>query len=285
VDRLPPARLLFGALTLGALSLVVYSLATSTPPPVWSLALLPLYVVYCTLGVLVPQLEMYGDVAWRGPSDAPRVALTFDDGPNPETTRRILGLLSVTRHRATFFMVGQKVEQHPDVVREVLAAGHGIGLHGYLHDRLYSFRAPRWVERDIERASHAVERAAGVAPSLFRPPVGYVSHRTSSGARRAGVTLVAWSARGIDGLGATDPARVARRIEKKLRPGAIVMLHDAAERDDFVPASLEALPLVLAALDAKGLTGVPVHALLGISSERAPHGGRGAQASAVRPTT
>jgi peptidoglycan/xylan/chitin deacetylase (PgdA/CDA1 family) len=95
--------------------------------------------------------------------------------------------------------------------------------------------------------------------------------------------VVAWSARGIDGLGATDPTRVARRIEKNLRPGAIVMLHDAAERDDFVPASLDALPLVLEALDARHLTSVTVDALLGLETVRSE--GDRAQTSAVRPTT
>ena len=154
------------------------------------------------------------------------------------------------------------------------------------HEVPVSTRRVMPYDRKDAEATQAVERAGGTAPGLFRPPVGYVSHRTAAGARRARVTLVAWSARGIDGLGVTNPARVARRIEKKLRPGAIVMLHDAAERDDFLPASIEALPLVLAALDAKGLTSVPVHALLGIASERQALGtGSDTQASAVRPTT
>lgn len=277
------ARILFWALTFLALGVFVVSFATSTAPSPWVFALLPVYVVYCTLGVLVPQLEMYGDVTWRGPADVPDVALTFDDGPNPETTRRILAILAPTRHRATFFMVGEKVERHPEVAREIVAAGHGIGVHGYHHDRLYSFRGPHWVERDVGRAVRAVEQAVGASPRLFRPPVGYVSHRTASGARRAGVRIVAWSARGIDGLGVADPVRVARRIAKNLRPGAIVMLHDAAERDDFVPASLEALPLVLAVLEEKNLTSVTVSALLGLD-RTAPAGGA-PQTSAVRPTT
>ncbi len=283
MDR-PIARLLFWALTFGALAVFGTAFATSAPLPSWVLGFLPLYIVYCTLGVIVPQLEMYGDVTWRGPASGPRVALTFDDGPNPQTTRAILGILAGTRHRATFFMVGHKVDQHPEVVREIVDAGHAIGVHGYVHDRLYSFRGPRWVQRDVERAVQAVQRAVGLTPTLFRPPVGYVSHRTASGARRAKVRMVAWSARGIDGLGSTDPARVARRIEKNLRPGAIVMLHDAAERDDFVPASLEALPLVLAVLDGRNLTSVTLDDLLGLESAQRSGSDHSAQ-TAVRPTT
>lgn len=248
--------------TIAAFALVVRTLAVG-PIPTW-LALLALgsYVTYATLGVLVPQLEMYGDIVWRAEPGRRAVALTFDDGPHPETTRKILEILAHGGHHATFFVVGQKVEQHPDVVRELCEAGHDVALHGYEHDRLYCLKPPRWVEQDIRRSQLAIERACGRTPTLLRPPVGYASHRTTLGARRAGVTLVAWSARGIDGLGETDPARVARRIEKRLQDGAIVMLHDASERDDFEPASVQALPRILRTLEQQGLRGVTVAELL-----------------------
>ena len=115
-----------------------------------------------------------------------RVALTFDDGPHPVTTRRVLEALAPTRHRATFFVLGEKVRRHPDVVREIHAGGHTLGIHGDCHDRLHSFRMPGAVRDEIRRASDAVEAATGTRPRFFRPPLGHTSLTTVRGARRAG---------------------------------------------------------------------------------------------------
>jgi peptidoglycan/xylan/chitin deacetylase (PgdA/CDA1 family) len=259
---MPPARIALWVASAGGIALLARTLWLG-PVPTWFAVIAFLaYATYCTLGVLVPQLEMYGDVEWRAEPGAKAVALTFDDGPNPKTTRRVLAILAERGHKGTFFVVGRKARLHPEVLREIHEAGHSIGLHGYQHDRLYSFKAPRYVMADIERTQRAVEDAAGVRPILFRPPVGYVSSRTAVGAKKAGVRVVAWSARGIDGLRETDPDRVAERVEKKLVDGAIVLLHDAAERDDFEPGTIAALPRILDSLEERGLRSVTVEELL-----------------------
>jgi peptidoglycan/xylan/chitin deacetylase (PgdA/CDA1 family) len=220
------------------------------------------YAALCTIGVLVPQLEMYGEVEWRGEPGARAVALTFDDGPHPRTTRKVLRALARGDHRATFFVVGRKVAANADILREISDAGHELAVHGFVHDRLYSLKPPAYVEADIRRTQQAVEDACGVRPALFRPPVGFVSSRTALGAKRAGVRTIGWSARGVDGVGPADPDRVLNRIERKLRDGAIVLLHDAAERDDFEPASVEALPRLLEMIEERGLRAVTVSELL-----------------------
>lgn len=267
---MPAARIALWVMSLGGLGMLARTLLIE-PPPLWfALGAMLVYVAFATLGVLVPQLEMYGDVFWHGARGNSVVALTFDDGPNPRTTRRVLEILAEKGYRATFFVVGRKARLHPEVVREIHEAGHEIGLHGYAHDRLYSLKPPSYVVQDIARTQKAIEEACGALPTLFRPPVGYVSSRTSVGARRASVQLVAWSARGIDGLGSTDAARVVRRIEKKLEGGAIVLLHDASEKDDFVPASIEALPKLLETLEARGLRPVTVSELARLSEPEAP---------------
>jgi peptidoglycan/xylan/chitin deacetylase (PgdA/CDA1 family) len=270
----PPARITLWVASLGGLALLARTLLFD-PPPLWlALSAMIAYVALATAGVLVPQLEMYGDVVWRGEPGMRAVALTFDDGPHPKTTRKVLEILAQGGHRATFFVVGKKARLYPEVLREIRAAGHAIGLHGYVHDRLYSLKPPAYVVGDIERTQQAIEEACDVRPTLFRPPVGYVSSRTAVGARSAGVTLVAWSARGIDGFAATSPERVVQRIEPGLKDGAIVLLHDAAEKEDFVPASLEALPEILRTLDARGLKAVTVdeicHLAATPSSRRSP---------------
>jgi peptidoglycan/xylan/chitin deacetylase (PgdA/CDA1 family) len=209
-----------------------------------------------TVGVFFPWLEMHVPSLWRGPLGKKQVALTFDDGPHPETTRRVLATLAATRHRATFFVLGDKARRHPDIVREIHAAGHALGVHGDVHDRLHSFRWPSRIAAELARAQAAVEAACGVRPRWFRPPLGHTSPLTAVGVRRAGVRVVGWSARGYDGLGGQRDDAVIARLRASLKDGAIVLLHDAAERDDFVPAGVSALPEILALLDERGLTSV-----------------------------
>lgn len=264
---MPPARIALWVASIGGVGLLLRTLFIGPVP--WWVATLAFggYATFAALGVILPQLEMYGDVVCRGDPGATGIALTFDDGPHPRTTRAILAILSRAGHKATFFVVGRKVEKYPDVVREIHEAGHWLGLHGYEHDRLFSFKPPKYVKADIVRTQDAIEEVCGVRPVLFRPPVGHVSSRTAVGARRAGVTLVAWSARGFDGTPGARPERVLDRIEPRLRNGAIVMLHDAAERDDFEPVAAEVLPQLLQAIDERGLRTVSVEELLDVEDE------------------
>lgn len=259
---MPPARIVLWVASIGGLALLGRTLLVE-PLPTWvAVCAFLSYAALCTVGVLWPQLEMYGDVEWRGEPGQKAVALTFDDGPNPRTTRKVLQILERGGHRATFFVVGRKALAHADVVREIHEAGHELGLHGFAHDRLYSLKPPKYVADDIARTQQAVEQAVGTRPGLFRPPVGYLSSRTAAGAKRAGVRVIAWSARGMDGLGPADADVVYRRIEEKLVDGAIVLLHDSAERDDFEPASVEILPRLLEELEDRGLRTVTVSELL-----------------------
>ena len=258
---MPPARIVLWVASLGGIALLARTLLLE-PVPLWvATVAMVAYIALATSGVLIPQLEMYGDVFWRGEPGARGVALTFDDGPHPRTTRRVLEILARAEVHATFFLVGRKARLYPDVVREIHEAGHTLGLHGYQHDRLYSFKPPAYVLADIERTQKAVEDACGERPVLFRPPIGQVSARTHAAAKKAGVIVVGWSVRGRDGIAGVDPKRVVERIGNGLKDGAIVLMHDAAERDDFEPASIEALPRVLDALKQANLDVVPLEGL------------------------
>ena len=254
---MPLARLLLWLISLASLTWCGLSWPHAPGSLELGLALAGL-VSYATWGVLWPQCGMYGEALARGPGGAHRVALTFDDGPHPVTTRAVLELLRAHDARATFFVLGHKVEAHPDVVREIHAAGHTLGIHGFQHDRLFSFRSPGYTRQQIERTRRAIADACGVTPQLFRPPVGFASYRTFRGAEQAAVRIIAWSVRSLDGVRSADPTRVARRVIEHLDDGAIVLLHDAAERDDFTPASIAALPEILRALRERGLASVSV---------------------------
>jgi peptidoglycan/xylan/chitin deacetylase (PgdA/CDA1 family) len=257
-----PARLAFLASAVG-MGAVALGASAAGQPGVAVIGALSLGLgTLATTGVVLPGLEIYGHVVFRGPAGRGRVALTFDDGPHPVTTRQVLAALAPTRHRATFFILGEKARRHPEIVREIHAGGHSLGIHGDRHDRLHSFRMTGTVRDGICRAGDAVESSTGTRPRYFRPPLGHISITTVRGARRAGVTLVGWSSRGYDGMRRRDPDAVVERVGRTLTDGAIVLLHDASEHDDFQPASVPALPRLLTLLDERKLTSVGLSTLL-----------------------
>ena len=277
-----PARVAFLAWSTALGTLAVLAAVRGQLGPRRLGVLSAAWYAVATIGVFFPRLEMYGPVVSRGPAGRSSVALTFDDGPHPVTTRRILAVLAATRHRATFFVLGAKARRHPEVVREIHAAGHTLGVHGDRHDRLHAFRMPWRVHDELLRAARAVEDATGVRPRFFRPPLGHTSVTTTRGVRRAGMIVVGWSTRGLDGIRGRTPEAVVARVARSVTDGAIVMLHDASEHDDFEPASVQALPELLRLLDDREWTSVGLDTLLDQpGGESGPAAGRSASAIAA----
>src|SRR5262245_19777519 len=260
--RRSPARVAFLAWSTVLAALAAEAAVRGQLDLLWLAVLGAAWYSVATIGVFFPGLEMYGPIVTRGPAGRRSVALTFDDGPHPTTTRRILAVLAATRHRATFFVLGEKARRHPDVVREIHAAGHTIGLHGDRHDRLHAFRMPGRVREELLRAAQAVEDATGVRPRFFRPPLGHTSITTTRGVRRTGMIVVGWSVRALDGIRGRTPEAVVERVERGMTDGAIAILHDASERDDFEPAAVRALPELIRLLDERELTSVGLDTLL-----------------------
>jgi len=149
------------------------------------------------------------------PGDEPVVSLTFDDGPNPRATPRILDILRRARVRATFFVLGQHVERWPELVRRMALEGHQIGNHGFFHRKLHR-RTPAYVRDDITRGTEAIVRASGVRPRHFRAPHGFRSPWVTPIAASLGQRTVGWS------LGVWDSARpgadvIASRLIEGMR--------------------------------------------------------------------
>jgi peptidoglycan-N-acetylglucosamine deacetylase len=155
------------------------------------------------------------------------IALTFDDGPDPEATPRLLELLESHMAKATFFMCGLAASRHPDIVKAVVAAGHSVGGHSWDHrHRLFRGLAPTEWQRQIGDTHELLTTLTGAPVRWFRPPRGITDSRTWRTLRRQGVTTVLWS---VDGRDCTlrDPALIAARVLDKLNPGAIALLHDS----------------------------------------------------------
>jgi peptidoglycan/xylan/chitin deacetylase (PgdA/CDA1 family) len=160
------------------------------------------------------------------PPDTPGVAITFDDGPHPEGTPAMLGVLSQAGARATFFVIGEQVQRRPALAAEIVAQGHAIALHGYRH-RLQLRLSRRAVGSDLERGVAAIEDATGCTPVLHRPPYGIYSAAGLAAARSAGLRPLLWSRWGKDWRKFTSPERIAARVTGELRSGDVILLHDA----------------------------------------------------------
>jgi len=260
--RFPPARVALYAATVAILATSGAAVAGHPPPLPWAGLALAGYATLLLGGVFTLRWRVFVDAVVRGPKGARGVVLTFDDGPDPRYTPRILAALAKHSARATFFLVGHKVEAHPEVVRAILDAGHAIGLHSYAHDRLFSLRGEAAVRADLERGQAAIAAVAGAAPVLFRPPIGHTNPRIARAADALGLTVVGWTVGARDGLARTRPAEVVSRVRRAARDGAIVLLHDAPERGDREPAAVKALPALLDALATKRLPVVPLSAWL-----------------------
>jgi peptidoglycan/xylan/chitin deacetylase (PgdA/CDA1 family) len=169
-------------------------------------------------------------------------ALTFDDGPDPDATPAVLDALDAAGASATFFMVGEQVEAHPELAREVAARGHDVQLHCFHHREHADLEDPG---ADVDRALAAIERATGVRARLQRPPYGRFSARSHEACLRAGLEPVYWSAWGED-WEALEPDRIADLVARDLEPGVVILLHDSARyahRPSARPTA-QAIPLI-----------------------------------------
>jgi len=200
---------------------------------------------------------------------APRaaVAITIDDGPDPEVTSRVLDLLDEHEARATFFCIGERVDRHPALARAIVARQHEIGNHTYRHLMRFSLLGPRGLAQEIGRAQEAIGTATGEVARFFRAPAGLRNPFLEPVLRRANLQLVSWTRRGFDTVSGSA-GRVLDSLTRDLQGGDILLLHDghAARTSSGSPVILEVLPRLLQALAAAQLASITLRAALARSS-------------------
>lgn len=177
------------------------------------------------LGVGFPQLSLFGPFICRGNTAHLRVALTFDDGPDPRSTPALLDLLHDENVSAAFFCVGARVRAEPGLARRIVNEGHLLGNHSFAHSNFTNFFGTARLLAELDQTQAAIREAAGVTPSCFRPPMGLSNPRIFNAARKRGLKVVGWSARGLDTV-TEDSARVVDRMMRHAGPGGILLLHD-----------------------------------------------------------
>lgn len=190
-------------------------------------------------------------------SAARSCALTFDDGPHLKGTLEVLEQLASVQAPATFFLVGEQVRANPSLAREIVQAGHSIGLHCDRHRNLLRL-SPMQVSTDFARAQDAIVAATGVTPTLYRPPYGILSSSALLLARQRQWRVVLWSGWGRDWEASATPESIAQLITDDLRAGAVLLLHDADDygASDSWRRTAAALPYVFEAIAERDLQAV-----------------------------
>ncbi|MBM7567135.1 polysaccharide deacetylase family protein [Paenibacillus sacheonensis] len=231
-----------------------------------SIRLLAVALCVCILcGFQAPRKDRHfyesrGDIIWELPLERKELALTFDDGPDPETTIQILDLLKQYRAKATFFVIGFRVQKYPDIIKREIAEGHEVANHTYNHVYFSKGIKRNTIQEEIERTDRSLIDLTGRKPHLFRPPGGFYSDATIDVARRLGYTTVLWSwHQDTEDWRSPGVRHIVNKVLKNARSGDIVLLHD------YISGSVhtvKALKIILPELERQGYRLVTVSELI-----------------------
>ncbi|WP_435893122.1 polysaccharide deacetylase family protein [Oceaniferula spumae] len=195
-------------------------------------------------GTLNPNSSLFGALQRTVPSN--KIWLTLDDGPDPVDTPAVLELLRERGVKATFFVIGEKADQHPDLIRQIVAEGHQLANHTHSHPQgTFWCLGPVRTFREISRCQSSIKTITGNAPTIFRAPVGHHNIFVHPVLRRFGMRLVGWTSRGLDGV-STDLEDIVERLHKTMAPGTIVLAHEST------PVAREVVEAILDRASDKG---------------------------------
>lgn len=185
------------------------------------------------------------------------VALTFDDGPDPDVTPIVLDLLDRHAAKASFFCIGRRAAAHPEIVRDIVRRGHSVENHTYRHPYAFACYPPYALRREIEKTQTAVYALTGARPAFFRAPAGLRSPLLDFVMKQSKLRYVSWTRRGLDCL-SRNPAAVLNRLTRGLAAGDVLLLHDGSctMTRDGQPIVLAVLPSLLEHLTQRGLRSV-----------------------------
>jgi peptidoglycan-N-acetylglucosamine deacetylase len=222
----------------------------------WPLSLGALVVnhIVLALGGLLPRSRLLGPNHTRLPGGDARVALTIDDGPDPEVTPAVLDLLARHGVHATFFCIGDRVAKHPQLARRIAREGHEIGNHTEHHRYTFSLFGPARIYREIALAQASIQATCEATPRFFRAPAGLRNPFLQPCLTTLGLQLASWTRRGFDTVNA-DTQAVLDRLTHNLAEGDILLLHDgrAARTPEGTPVILAVLPSLLRTLAERKL--------------------------------
>lgn len=232
----------------------------------WIVAIIAANHLILFAAIFVPRSGLLGPNVVRLPRAAAErgeVALTFDDGPDPDVTPRVLDVLDRHRMKATFFCVGAKVRAHPEIVAEIVRRGHAVENHSFDHVHAFAMMGPWRMQRQIAAAQAAIASAAGEPPRFFRAPFGFRNPWLDALLVKFGLRYVSWTRRGFDTV-RSDARAMTRALTRDLAAGDVLLMHDGncGHTADGQPVVLAVLPAVLEILESRGLKSVALRTAL-----------------------
>lgn len=198
-----------------------------------------LFLVFLTIGVILPNRNYFLKIKTHLKSD--KVLLTFDDGPDVELTPKVLAILEKYNVGAIFFVIGDKVNENPEMIQTILSQGHLLGNHTQTHPLMFAAISQEHVEKEIGLCDNTIHKVTGDFPTIFRPPIGYTNPRIARAVKKMKKRVVGWSLRSFDSV-FKDEEKLLQRVVSKVRPGNIVLFHDnlpqtIAILEEFIVAS------------------------------------------------
>jgi peptidoglycan-N-acetylglucosamine deacetylase len=230
------------------LALIFGALALAFDNFIFCAVIVAIFLIIVGLGVALPQMIFFGRFICRGKTSQRCVALTFDDGPNTNSTPQLLDLLKEEKIEAAFFCIGKNVAASPELAARIVREGHLLENHSYTHSGFINFFSTVRLQMEMLQTQTAIQQATGIFPQFYRPPVGLSNPRTFRVAQSLDLKVIGWNARSLDTFFA-DPKKIVERVERRLKPGAIILLHDGN-----IPAArlLPTVKLLLATLRERG---------------------------------
>lgn len=238
-------------------ALVLISLVVAPHLWLWALAVVVVNHVVIAATGLWPRSNWLGPNWTQLPAAAARrneIALTIDDGPDPVVTPQVLDMLDRFHVKATFFCIGKRAVQYPELCREIVRRGHAVENHSQQHRHNFSLLGMGGFTREIQAAQDTLFNITGMRPKFFRAPAGLRNPFLDLVLRRLCLCLASWSVRGFD-TQIKDAEKVKNKLLAGLRPGAIILMHDgnAARSNEGAPVILTVLPSLLQAAEQKSL--------------------------------
>jgi peptidoglycan-N-acetylglucosamine deacetylase len=199
----------------------------------------------------------------RGPTDQKRIALTFDDGPDPRFTEDVLNVLNQYNVSGTFFLMGSRAIAYPEIVERINNEGHVIGNHTYFHPNLVKEADIPTLEREVTRTENTLNDIIDYRTSLFRPPYGFLYNELVEKLAEMQYLIIGWSVDSLD-WEEDPPEVIASNVLDNVHPGAIILMHDGADWDGDRTNTIAALRQIIPALQKQGYEFVTVPELLNV---------------------
>lgn len=224
--------------------------------PLWYIGIpLGAFLVIVGIGSATIHSSLFVNSINRGNRKGTRIAITFDDGPHPEHTPAILQILKEFNIKATFFAVGKNIDEHPEIMRRIIAEGHIMGNHTWNHGFWFDLQSAHNMQIELNKTNHIVQQNTGLLPHFFRPPYGVTNPNLAKAIKKTNMASIGWSLRSMDTVIKNEKS-LLKRISSKVRAGDIVLFHDTQA------GTVSVLKAFLMRCEQKGLQVVPLNELI-----------------------